>query len=93
MKVAWLKHFADGKIKATHSFGWFAVVGQWVRAVPPERGWCRFSVKANGINVNCAIHRGSAGSGGKIAGRQGKSLAVPAAYLIGMIESFGEPQH
>ncbi len=28
----------DGKIKATPPFGRFAVVGQWVRAVPPERG-------------------------------------------------------
>jgi hypothetical protein len=81
----------DGKIKATPPLGRFAVVRQRVRAVPPERGWCRLSAKANGINANCATHRGFAGSGGKIAGRQGKSLAVPVAYVVGIIEVSGKP--
>ncbi len=52
-----------------------------------------FSGKINEINVNCATHRGFGGSGGAKAGRQGKSLAVLAANLVGMIESFGESQH
>lgn len=58
--------------------------------VPPEREWCRFSRKGNGINANCAIHRGFARSGGAKAGRQGKSLAVRPAYVAGVIEVFGE---
>ena len=68
--------FSDGKIKATPPLGRFSVVSQWGRAVPPERGWCCFSGKANVINANratqfCGFWREDCGTAREKPGRPG----------------------
>jgi hypothetical protein len=81
----------DGKIKATPAFGGFALVGQWVTALSRKRNGVVYSASPMKLMRMVPPFAGFAVSGGVNVGRQGKSLAVPAAYVVGIIEFSGRP--
>ena len=71
--------------KSGSPFGRFAVVGQWVTACRRKGGSAAFPEKLM-ESMRIAPPMAVLGvSGGGVSGRQGKSLAVRRAYVVGII--------